>query len=107
MLGVALVRSYSLHGCCCISISLMLVKFYNLRESHPHLMQQPLQLWTQEFDISLECINKCLALLWFQGIPSMDAVVSSFPPFDGEIFTFEVILPPSHGTTNAGMVSEV
>ena len=55
---------------------------------HPHLMGQPVYLWSQEFDTSLGCTVKCLTLLWFQGIPFMDAVVSPFPRFAGEIFTF-------------------
>ena len=60
---------------------------------HPHLIGQPVYLWSQEFDTSLGCTVKCLTLLWFQGIPFMDAVVSPFPRFAGEILTFRECYP--------------
>jgi len=63
----------------CTHFPALLVKFWNLRKSHPHLMRQPLQLWSQEFDTCLRCIIRCLTLAWFQGIASTDAVIYPSP----------------------------
>ena len=42
-----------------------------------------------------------------QGSGVRDAVLYPFSSLTTEIFTFEVILPPSHGTANAAINPEV